>query len=227
MNRTSPLAQPPKHQSRIFGSVGGRVRKLSGFQKSHHIPDGQHAAAQAFVRKIGQQLVKTTLDELHADIRSLFGYKRKDFDYSCEDGFGCLKTPDFDLQVSIDQCPHQAANYILTTEISTLHNSEIVVQPNFHTCFTHHCEILIVELTQAIDLNEKIDAIEAMPEIAECLNYKPDCSAFELKLPALDLHIHFTECEVTFQLLTLRDLGKLLDHSRQAFDILAQAESSS
>lgn len=218
--------QSTQQHSRIFGSVSGRVRKLSGYQKSHHLPDGHHAAAQAFIRKIGHGEVKTALDRLHADIRSLFGYKRKEFHYTCEDGFGCIKTPDFDLQIRIDQCQENAQNYLLTTEITALHNPEISDNPNFHSCFTHHCETLIVELPQAMDLNEKIDAIEAIPELADCLDYQPDGSSFELKLPALDLHIHFTECEITFQLLTLRDLRKLLKHSQQAFDILAQAEAA-
>ena len=85
--------------------VEGRVRRLKGYQKSHHLPDGHHPAAQAFVRKVGHENVKEIVDQFYTDIRSLFGYKRRDFQYTCEDGFGCIKTPDFDLQVRIDQSP--------------------------------------------------------------------------------------------------------------------------
>ena len=56
------------------------------------------------------------------------------------------------------------------------------------------------------------------------MTYEPDGSAFELKLPKLDLHIQIDESTITFRLLTLRDLGKLIDHSQKAFDILACAE---
>ncbi len=202
----------------------GRVRKLSGYQKSHHIPDGHHAAAQAFVRKIGQAYVKEALDKLYADIRHLFGYKRKEFAYTCEDGFGVIKTPDFDLQIHIDQCTEDAKNYVLTTEIVALHSETIASDERFHACFTHHCDLLVIEVPDSINIDDKIDAIEAIPEIADCLDYEPDGSAFELKLPELDLYIHVTECEITFQLLTLRNLGKLLDHSQKAFDILAKAD---
>lgn len=226
MTQSPAGAHGPQAHSRIYGSVSGRVRKLAGYQKSHHVPDGHHVAAQAFVRRVGHGDVKSALDQLHADIRSLFGYKRKQFEYSCEDGFGCIKTPDFELQVRVDQCEENAQNYHLTTEITALHNLEIASDPRFHSCFTNHCETLCIEVPQAIDLDEKIDALEAIPEIADCLDYEPDCSAFELTLPALDLQIHFTESEITFQLLTLRDLGKLLDHSQKAFDILAQAEGA-
>ena len=56
------------------------------------------------------------------------------------------------------------------------------------------------------------------------MTYEPDGSALELKLPKLDLRIQIDESTITFSLLTLRDLGKLIDHSQKAFDILACAE---
>jgi hypothetical protein len=215
---------PSTHHSRISGSVTGRVRKLRGYQKSHHVPDGHHDAAQSFVRKIGHDHVKEAIDSLYADIRSLFSYKRREFDYTCEDGFGAIKTPDFDLQIHVDQCSEDPKNYVLTTEIVALHHPEIANDDRFHACFAHHCETLVVEFPGSINIDDKIDAIEAIPEIADCLDYEPDGSAFELKLPELDLHIYFTESEVTFQLLTLRNLAKLIDHSQKAFEILAKAD---
>jgi hypothetical protein len=199
------------------------VRRLKGYLKSHHLPDGRHAAAQAFVRKVGHHDVKEAADRLYGDIRSLFAYKRREFQYSCEDGFACIKTPDFDLQIRIDQSSEDAKNYQLTTELTALHNEEIATDDRFITCFTHHCDTLVVEFLGSIDLDDKIDAIEAIPEIADCLDYEPDGTAFELKLLPLDLHIHVTESEMTFQLLTLRNLCKLLEHSQKAFDILTKA----
>jgi len=210
----------PAPQSRIFGTVEGRVRRLKGYAKNHHLPDGHHPAAQAFVRKVGQENVKEIIDQFYTDIRGLFGYKRREFQYTCEDGFGCIKTPDFDLQVRIDQSPLDPKNYILTTEITALHTPEIATDEHFTACFTHHCETLVVEFPGSINVDEKIDAIEDMPEIADSLSYEPDGSSFELRLIPLDLHIHVTESEMSFQLLTLRNLDKLIEHSQQAFEIL-------
>lgn len=213
----------PDYQSRILGNTVGRVRRLKGFQKSHHLPDGYHDAAQSFVRKIGQDDVKAIADQLYGDIRSLFGYKRRQFAYSCEDGFALIKTPDFDLEIRIDQDTQEAKNYILTTEITALHTDSIAQDPRFHTCFNFHCDQLVIDWPSAIDLNEKIDRIEDIPEIADCLNYAPDGSQFELKLIDLDLHLRVTESQMCFQLLTLRNLGKLLEQSQQAFEILTAA----
>ena len=77
---------------------------------------------------------------------------------------------------------------------------------------------------QPIRVEDKIDAIEDLPELEEALTYEPDGTAFQLKLPDLDLLIQVNEVEVSFSLLTLRNLAKLLDHSQKAFDILAKAE---
>jgi len=222
--KTNPPVNPPKTQSRLIGSTLGRIRKLSGYQKHHHVPDGHTEAAQNFVRKLGQAEVKEAADSLFINIRSLFGYKRRDFHYTCEDGFAWIKTPDFDLQIRVDQCLHDPKNYLLTTEIIALHTETIATDHRFHNCFTQHCENLIVEFASPIQVQDKIDTLEDIPELAKAMTYEPDGSAFELKLPKLDLHIQIDESSITFSLLTLRDLSKLLEHSQKAFDILACAE---
>lgn len=221
-----PSPNPSTHapaSSRIFGQSLGRVRKLKGFLKSHHVPDGHHDAAQAFVRKVGQADVKAAADRLYIDIRELFGYKRKQFDYTCEDGFALIKTPDFDLQIHVDQCTEDPKNYRLITEITALHNEAIANDVRFHACFTHHCEQLVVDFPSPINVEDKIDAIEEIDALANCLEYQPDGSRFELKLIDLELLIEVSESQMTFRLLTLRNLGKLLNHSQKAFDILTEA----
>ena len=222
--KANPPVNSPVNQNRIVGSTPGRIRKLGGYQKHHHLPDGHTDAAQSFVRKVGQANVKETADSLFTHIQSLFGYKRRDFDYTCEDGFAWIKTPDFDLQIRVDQCPQDQKNYLLTTEIVALHTEKIATDPRFHNCFTNHCDHLIVEFASPIRVEDKIDILEDIPELAKAMTYEPDGSAFELKLPKLDLNIYVDESAITFHLLTLRDLGKLLDHSQKAFDILACAE---
>ena len=188
------------------------------------MPDGHSDAAQNFVRKAGHPDVKEAADQLYSDIRSLFSYKRREFDYTCEDGFVWIKTPDFDLQIQVDQCPDDAKNYTLTTEIVALHTEAIAADERFHACFTHHCDQLVVAFASPIRVEDKIDALEDIPDLAEAMTYEPDGSALELKLPKLDLLIEVDESKMSFSLLTLRNLGKLLDHSQKAFDILASAE---
>ena len=214
----------PVNQSRIVGSTLGRIRKLSGYQKHHHVPDVHSDATQNFVRKSGHLDVKKAADSLYADIRRLFGYKRREFEYTCEDGCACIKTPDFNLQIRVDHCTDEVKNYSLSIEITAVHKDSILADERFHDCFTHQCDQLIVELAHPIQIEDKIDALEDLEGLSDALTYRPDCGSFELRLPKLDLLIEVYESQITFQLLTVRNLGKLIDHSQKAFDILADSE---
>lgn len=209
--------------TRLTGSSTGRIRQLGGFSKHHHVPDACSSAAQNFVRKAGHPEVESAAQGLHRDIRELFGYKRRELDYSCEDGSALIKTPDFDLEICVDQSDQDPKSYRLCTTIAQLHNPQIAQDQRFHQCFGYHCDRLEVEFNQAIDLEAKIDRIEDIPELADCLDYAPDASRLELKLPQLDLHIEVTESGMNFQLLTLSNLAKLIDHSEKAFGILTEA----
>ncbi|PXA03011.1 hypothetical protein DDZ13_13895 [Coraliomargarita sinensis] len=219
------MAPSPQHSastpsSRISGCVVGRIRKLKGFQKHHTVPDSVNDATRSFVRRAGQEDVKTLADDLYRDIRSTFGYKRREFDYTCEDGEAWIKTPDFDAQIRIDQDESEAKYYQLTTELLKLHNEAIAMDTGLHACFNAHCDYLVVNFPAPIQVEDKIDAIEANDDLTDCLSYEPDASAFELKLRDLDLQIEVDAWSVRFSLLTLRNLGKLIDHSQRAFEIL-------
>ncbi len=209
--------------TRLTGSSTGRIRKLGGFSKHHHVPDSCSAAAQSFVRKAGHPDVQSTAEALHRDMRELFGYKRRELDYSCEDGSALIKTTDFDLEICVDQSLEDPKNYDLNCTISRIHRAEIAQDSRFHQCFGYYCDRVDITFSQAIDLEAKIDRIEDIPELADCLDYAPDASNLELKLPQLDLRITITESGMNFQLLTLSNLAKLLDHSQKAFEILTEA----
>ncbi|MGB0409480.1 MAG: hypothetical protein ACPG3X_04540 [Opitutales bacterium] len=204
----------------LSGSTRGRIRKLSGFRKHHHIPDTVNDATCAFVRQIGHEDVRARADSLYSDLREAFGYKRKAFDYTWDAGVAEIKTPDFDALLRVDQCRDAPKDYVLTTQLRTLHNEEIARSPALHACFNPHCEELIVSFPKAIELESKIDAIEDNEALAGYLSYAPDSRCFELKLPDLDLHIMVDPWTVRFRLLALRNLGKLIDHSQRAFEIL-------
>lgn len=212
----------PAPSSRIAGYTHGRIRKLKGFLKYHHLPDAQSEATQDFVRKVGTEDVKALADQLYNDIREAFGYKRREFNYTCGEGLAEISTPDFDAQLRIDHDADDPKSYVLTTELTALHNNEVAFNPALHACFNQHCEILSVTFPTSINVEDKIDAIEENEVLADFLSYEPDGSSFELKLPDLDLHIRVDTWTMHFQLLTFRNLNKLLEHSQKAFDILTE-----
>lgn len=207
----------------LRGSSGGRIRKLSGFEKHHREPDSCNDATRSFVHRVGHADVQSTAERLYRELRTSFGYKRRTLSYSCEDGLACLKTPDFELEIRVEQESEPPNQYRLSTVLTQLHNDAITQDDRFLDCFNHSCDELLVQFPQAIDLDDKIDRIEAIDALAECLDYAPDATSFELKLAKLDLHIAVTETQMTFRQLTYSNLGQLLEHSQKAFDILTEA----
>lgn len=200
----------------------GPVRKLSGFQKNHHPPDGFHPAAVNFIRRAGHPDIEASAKKLYGDIRQAFGYRRREFAFTCENGSACIRTPDFDAALNIDQAADTARNYRITVEVTSLHNPAIATDSGFHACFNELCDRLVVDCPRGLDLEARIDALEGIPEIGSQLEYDPDGSSLEFALPELQLHIYVTEATLTFSLLNRRDLGQLIRHSRRALDILAE-----
>lgn len=198
------------------------VRKLKGFQKHHHVPDNYSDAAQNFVKNCGNEDIKTLADDLYLQIRSSFGYKRREFDYTCDAGEAWIKTPDFDASLRIEQSEVAPKEYIIYSELVKLHNESIASDQRLHHCFNAHCDALVVSLISPINVEDKIDAIEEIEALRSCLSYEPDGTSFELKLKDLDLHIQVDAFNLRFSLLTLRNMGKLIDHSQRAFEILTE-----
>lgn len=207
----------------LSGFQTGRIRKLSGFKASHHVPDELHESANAFVRRAGAEEVRARIQSIHTDLRHKLGYKRNEFDFRDEDGFACLNTPGFDLEIRIDQCPDDSKAYILETRITSLRETALAENPAFIELFNPLCHRLDIYFNQHLELADKIDRIEAIPEIAAGLDYPPDATSFELRIPSLDCRLEVTETEMHFQLLTLPDLRKLLKHSQRILEILTQA----
>ena len=208
----------------LKGSDYGRIRKLTNFEKHHHEPDHFSDAALRFVRRIGHAEVKKSAELLYREIRRQFAYKRCDFDYICENGYASIKTPDFEIEKSIDQGIEvsKPKNYCINTLVNLIDTIGNHRDERFIDCFNDHCDQVIVVFPQIIDLSSKIDQIEAIEEFANYLDYAPDASSFDLKLSDQDLHINFTEMHMSFRLLTYPNLKKLLDLSQRAFDILTK-----
>ena len=212
-----------ENRSRIVGATGGRVRKLSGFRSGHRVPDGHHEAAAAFLRRIGHEEVKAVADSIHRDLRAAFGFKRKDMDYNCADGSARIQTPHFGVAVGIGQDPDDLKAYRIRTEVAELRTPALAADGAFHACFNPHCDTVVVEFPRSIDVEAKIDRIEAIPDLADALDYAPDGSQFELRLAGIGLHIEADAETMHLRLLGPRNLAKLLEQSQKALDILAAA----
>lgn len=205
------------HQSfetRLRGLSAGRIRRLSGFQSYHRVPERIHAGADQFVQSIGQQELRQQVEQLHADLRQLFGYKRRSMSADCDAGRGQLRTPNFQVDLHIQQDPQSPKQYQIVTEVSACEDSAIKDDPRFHRCFNSLCDTLIFSSAQMLSIADCIDRIEELPELFNALSYPSDLSQLELMLVQMDLSMRCQPHCIEFQLISNRDLANLLQLSQ-------------
>jgi hypothetical protein len=176
----------------LRGEKSGLVRSLSGFQKGHHVPQGHFSSAEAFVKRAGHEEVKNQADAIHNSIRTYLGYRRKNVLYTCEQDAATIKTPDFEVNLSIEQDPKDAAGYVITTEIGAIRRQQIFLEDAFSEVFSIYCDTVVIEFSGRINIEEKIDTIELIPELEAHLTYESDCSSLTLTIPKPNLIIHLT-----------------------------------
>ena len=199
------------------------IKRLPGYKKHHFVPEGYSAAAQNFVRTIGAERVKATADDLCLALREHYELKRRELSYHEEDGFAEIETPHFQVEVSIDQDLEDAAAYLETVQVARFSAFETITDPRFIHCLNPHCDEVLFEFPQGIVVEDKIDAIEEIDALLHFLNYPPDASSMELKIPEIDLRIGFTAAQASFKLCGMRDLGRLVESTRKTLELLAPA----
>lgn len=205
----------------LRGEKYGEVRGLSGFKKGHRVPDRHSDATESFVRSVGHDDVKEQADLIYDKIRTAFLYKRKDISYVCDDGYATIKTPDFDVNISIAQDADDESCYVLATEVGTIRRPSVLTEDGFSNLFSRFCDTVVIEFSRTLDLEDKIDDIEDVPELRPHLKYGADCSSFTLELPAPNIRIHVTPECMTLSLPGSHDIKALLGNAQSAIAALS------
>ncbi|HEY4988866.1 MAG TPA: hypothetical protein VII09_03615 [Opitutaceae bacterium] len=205
---------------KLRGEKHGPVRRLSGFKKTHRVPDAHFSAADAFVRRAGHGEVKGQAEAIHEGIRSAFGHRRKDIGYACADGKASIRTPDFDVSLAIAQDAKDPGKYLLVTEISGFRRPAVVDEDGFSRVFSPYCDTVEIEFSRSLNLEEKIDDIEALPALRKYLVYEADSSSFTLALPRPEILIRATADRIAFSLLRRGNVKTLMGHTREALAAL-------
>jgi hypothetical protein len=201
--------------SSLRGIVGGPIRRLSGFKKGHRVPDSHFAAAGTFVKRIGDEEIKKQANHIFDALRADFGYVRKDMDCSFDTGASTIKTPDFDVNISIEQDEDDCASYTITTEVTNIRKPDAILRDEFSKIFSRYCDNVVIGLARALDLNEKIDQIEAIPELKPHVDYDANADFFTLDLLTQGIRLTVRSTEIAIELLHHGDIKALLANSKE------------
>ncbi|VTS01199.1 hypothetical protein [Tuwongella immobilis] len=139
----------------------GRVKALSGFLKTHRVPDTVNAAAEQFIGRIARTDVQADLDDVYQTLRDQFSFARKDLESRAEnDGTGYIRTPRFDYFVSVGIDPDDPTLVRWRREIGRMTNLEVMRGPDFQSVFGNLFDQLIFDFAQPLDLIAIVDRIE-------------------------------------------------------------------
>ncbi len=207
--------------SRMVGEKTGRVKDLGGYRKPPQPLGSGSQWEQDFVCSAGHAEVSSHATGIYQQIRELFRFKRKDSSFTHEGSLATITTPDFDVNLSLEQNPDNAGQYLLRTAVSSFRRPEVIDEPDFLKIFSPCCDRVEFDLVKSIDLEQKIDEIEEIDALVDAIDYDPECSWFTLKIPGNGIVIRATSGQIVFSLDEGGDLETLLQKTRAALSRLA------
>lgn len=159
------LLDPARMKRVVFRSESpGKVKDLAGYRKTHTLPERANEWARKYVNRTAAADIKMDLDNTFDMVREQFGYKRKDLDVSAErDGFGFIRTPDFEYTVSVAVNPDEPTEVIWRREVGRLSDPAFVRSAGFASVFGGRFDKLVFEFAVPVDVAEFVDRIEENP----------------------------------------------------------------
>lgn len=207
--------------SSLLGESFGDVRRLSGYKKPRHPLSTYNSWEQRFVEASGEGEVKEFAEEVYANIKASFGYKRKDISYANYGATASIKTPDFDVDIALYQNPKEAEGYVLRIQVSSFRRPEVITDPNFIKIFSEHCDSIVIGLDPPLVIKDKIDEIEDVEELADGLDYDAECTSFKLELRQAGVSLYVSSEKLIVTLIDDGDLQLLIGNAAKGFSQLA------
>jgi hypothetical protein len=176
------------------------VKELSGYRKTHKLPERSNEWARKYVNRIAVEDIKADLDKTFEAIRAQFGYKRKDLDVSAErDGLGFIRTPEFEYTVSLSVNPENPAEVSWRREVGSLSGAEFVRSEGFQAVFGPVFDMLVFEFAETVDVADFVDRIEEAPPEGVKVGIASDANTAEIFLAGFRGKITITPEAVVIQ----------------------------
>lgn len=178
------LLDPARLRRIVFRTeTRGRVKDLSGFRKTFRLPDGTGPSTRKFVAKCAADDLRSDLDNVYEVVREQFGYKRRDVDTSAGlDGYGSLRTPDFEYTVHVAQDPNSPTDVIWRREVGQVADVDVVRGAAFEAAFGKLFDQLAFEFAVPVDVGDLVDQLEDVPADGRKVSVDSDGASCEITL---------------------------------------------
>jgi hypothetical protein len=160
-----------------------RVKDLSGFRKTYKMPDYASPSSRKFIAKCAIDDVRADLNTVYEAVRLSLEYKRKDVDTSVgSDGFGSLRTPDFEYTVTATLDAEDPTQVVWQRDIVQLVDLAFVRSEGFEAAFGRMFDQLVFEFVNPVNVDDLVDRLEDAPIDGLKLNVDSDGTACEVSL---------------------------------------------
>ena len=193
------------------------IKKLSGFKRSHRVPDAVNNQTRSFVRSIATNEIQQRVDEISESLKRSFQYKRRDLKIDLD---GLIETPDFTVEVSVDFDADDSDKCVISTTVLDIKNPAAVASEAFAEVFDGEFDQLCFEVSGQIDVAALIDKVEDDPRGME-INYPGSAKSCTITAPGLaTASIEVRSNQVAIQFRSTQEVQVLLGAS-QSFARLA------
>ena len=213
----------PIKDSSLLGEKRGPVTALKGYTKPKFKLVKHTDWEQNFIRQAGTEDVSLVATALFQKVRESFRYLRKDLNFADDGSRATIKSPDFDVNVTLEQDPDDAEQYLLTTQVTAFRNDDILEDERFLEVFTGCCDQVVIELASPMNLADKIDELEQVEGLAKGLDYDPACSYFVLRMKGIDLEVRATSTQIVCRSVMKKNLKSLVKNTLKAFAQLSKS----
>jgi hypothetical protein len=178
------LLDPARLKRIVFRTESrGRVKDLNGFRKTFRLPDSAGPSTRKFIAKCAAADVRADVDAVFEVVRERFGYKRRDVDTTAgQDGFGSVRTPDFEYTVSVAQDPANPTDVIWRREVGQVADAGVVRGAAFEGAFGKLFDQLAFEFAVPVEVGDLVDRLEDTPATGRKVSVESDGSACEITL---------------------------------------------
>lgn len=138
-----------------------RVRDLSGFRKTHKVPEECNERTQSFVGKISYAEISEDLDERFAEFRKHFNFRRVDLQVTePENGIGAIETPWFEYRITVTHSTDDASEAVWRRQVTQFRKAESLLSAEFEAAFGNLFDTVEFQPPVPLDVADFIDRLE-------------------------------------------------------------------
>ena len=159
------LLDPDRLRRVLFRSATtGHVKDLTHWRKTFDLPTNAGPSSRKFVARIADPDVRADLDAVYEAAREHLGYKRKDVEVTTgPDGFGSVRTPDFEYTVTAGLDKDDPTRVTWVREVGQFADAGFVRGPGFEALYGKLFDQLAFEFARPVDVEALVDRLEDRP----------------------------------------------------------------